>query len=115
MRRADSAFHRLLEAMRRVQVSEAIDTRIERRGPEETTLLIFGTDLSDEVARDLLAVRQILRLRPGVAELSLTLGGAPRRDTKIAMLTRSMSEICNPRAGNENAPDLAGCDLKLEA
>lgn len=103
-RAADADYYRLLEAMRRVQHSEAIDMRIERRGAEEVALLIFRADVADDVARDLQAVRQILHLKQSEPKLSLTFGGVQRGDDNIAILTRSMAEIFLEIAATLEAP-----------
>jgi len=103
-READADFYRLIEAMRRIQVSEAIDTRIERRGADETVLMVFPAREESQLTTDQLAVRQILRLQPGTLEWRLGFGTVPWRDKEIAMLTRSMAEIFVEIAATLEAP-----------
>lgn len=103
-REPDPDFYRLLEAMRRIQTSEAIDVRIERRGAEEVALLIFNAEAKGVVADDVLTVRQILRLSPDTSRLTLTFGSVSRRDSEIALLTRSMAEIFLEMASTLEAP-----------
>lgn len=103
-REAEPDFYRLLEAMRRIQISEAIDSRIERRGADEVVLLIFHADDESKLTADLAAVRQILRLQPGTPQWRLSFGSVPQRDNEIAMLTRSMAEIFLEIAGTLEAP-----------
>lgn len=92
-READPAFYRLLEALRRVQRSEAIDLRVEKRTGDEAVILIFRGDVGDDVAHDQQTIRDILRLPQGASELGLTFGSIPRQGAQVAMLTRSMAEI----------------------
>jgi len=105
-RAADPEFYRLIDAWRRLQQSEALGMRIERRGADEVVLIIFPSELSEAQKQDLSTVREILHLdgTPGQGELSLTYGMVPRSGSEIAMLTRSMAEIFLEIAATIDAP-----------
>src|SRR5512140_1570529 len=94
LRAADPEFYTLLETLRRVQRSEALGMRIERRGPDETVVMFFSAaDLSEATARDIRTLGEILNVDGAGRELTLTFGTVPRNRSEIAMLTRSMAEI----------------------
>jgi hypothetical protein len=93
-RDADPEFYQLLDALRRLQLSEAIDFRLEKRGWEETSIISFRSSrFTPAVEQDLLFVRKVLGLSQKPGELHLTFGAVPRKDTELAVLTRSMLEI----------------------
>lgn len=103
-RPADPDFYRLLDALRRVQASEAIETRIERSGGDETAVVILRQDLPDDLEQYVRTVAGILGLPPGVRQVTLTFGAIRRRNNEIALLTRSMTEIFLEIAATLEAP-----------
>ncbi len=93
-RDADPEFYQVLDALRRLQLSEAIGFRLEKRGPEEASLITFrGNKVTPAVEQDSRFVRTVLGLKPDARELNLTFGAVPRNDQELALLTRSMLEI----------------------
>ncbi len=93
-RSADPEFYTILDALRRVQLSEGIGIRLERRGPEESSLITFrGNKLTPEVEEDIRRLRAATGIRPDAGELALTFGAVPRNDQELALLTRSILEI----------------------
>jgi hypothetical protein len=104
LRAADPDYYALPEALQRVQRSEAIDLRIERRGADEAALVVFRAEAGAEVGRDVRTVQRILRLRQRTTEMNLTFGSVARHDTEIAMLTRSMAEIFMEIAATAQVP-----------
>ncbi len=104
-READPAFYSLLEALRRLQLSEAIGFRLEKRGPEETSLItIRGDKVTPAVEQDGRFVRTVLGLQPDARELNLTFGAVPRNAQELALLTRSMLEILLELGARLEAP-----------
>ena len=104
-RAADPEFPALMEAMRRVQRSESMGTRVERRGGDEVATLFFRPDPPADVADDMRTVQRLLGLRTGARDLSLIFGPVPRNDSEIALLTRSMAEILLEIAATIEAPE----------
>ena len=105
LRAADPEFYTMLEIMRRVQRSEALGMRIERRGPDESVVMFFtASGISEATARDVRALAEILNVDGAGRELSLTFGTVPRSRTEIAMLTRSMAEIFQEIAATVEVP-----------
>ena len=93
-RDADPEFYQLLDALRRLQLSEAIDFRLDKRGAEDASIISFRSNrFTPAVEQDLLFVRKVLGLSQKPGELHLTFGAVPRNDTELAVLTRSMLEI----------------------
>ena len=92
-RPADPAFYPLLDALRRLQLSESVSLRVEKRGAEDAAVMVIPGKRSPEAQRDSEFVRQTLNLPPDATELALTFGALPRGPTEIAVLSRSMIEI----------------------
>lgn len=94
VREADPQFYPVLDALRRLQLSGAISVRLERRGGNETGVVILSAERGTEVDRDLLFLRRALGISPGKnGEISLTFGALPRTRNEIALLSRSMLGI----------------------
>ncbi|MFZ4537595.1 hypothetical protein [Propionivibrio sp.] len=93
-READPGFYQVLDALRRLQLSEAIGFRLEKRGTEETSIFAFsGNKRNPSVEQDSLFLRSTLGLKPDARELNLTFGTVPRNNQELALLTRSVIEI----------------------
>ena len=56
-------------------------------------VVFFRTKLSDEIAKDINTVKQILGLSPDAKEIRVVYGAFAADDQEIAMLTRSMLQI----------------------
>lgn len=92
MRQADPEFDELADTFRRIQRSEGLGMRVERRENGEATVLFFRGHATPELEADVRRVRELLDIRP-TAEFDLVYGSLPRHDGEIALLTRSMLEI----------------------
>jgi hypothetical protein len=105
LREADPEFYQVLDALRRIQLSEAIGFRIEKRGAEEASLITFrGSKLTLAVEQDIRFVRSVLGIKQDARELNLTFGAVPRNDQELALLTRSMLEILLELSARVEAP-----------
>jgi hypothetical protein len=94
VRSADPEFYAVLDAFRRVQLSESIGFRLERRGNDEASLIAFrGHRLTPAIEDELRNVRNMLGIAAGTRELRLTFGDVPRDDRELAILSRSILEI----------------------
>lgn len=103
-READPEFYQVLDALKRMQLSEAIDFRLDKRGPEDVSLISFHGKITPEVEQDIRFVRKVLGLNPDARELALTFGARPRNDQELAVLTRSMLEIFLELGGRVEVP-----------
>lgn len=94
VREADPDFYPLIDALRRLQLSGAVNLRLEKQGSDEVGVLILSERRFAEVRKDLEFVRKVLGVRPEQGgELTLTFGALPRNDHEIALLSRSMLEV----------------------
>jgi hypothetical protein len=89
----DPRFLSLVEAIRRIQLSDAVGMRIRETEDGATPLIFFRQDLSEEVMKDIMFIRETLRLDFDAEELSLRFGAVPSSNTELAVLTRSMLEV----------------------
>jgi hypothetical protein len=103
-RDADPEFYQLLDALQRMQRSEAIDFRLAKRGPEDVSLISFHGKVPPAVEEDVRFVRKVLGLNPEARELELTFAARPTNDHELAVLTRSMLEIFLELGGRVEVP-----------
>ena len=90
---ADPRFRRLIEAMRRIQKSGGLGMRVKPMGDKKAVVVFFRSKFSDEIAKDVNTVQQILGLSPDAKEIRVVYGAFAADDKEIAMLTRSMLQI----------------------
>ncbi|HVK52340.1 MAG TPA: hypothetical protein VM469_11465 [Pseudoxanthomonas sp.] len=91
-RRADPEFVDLATRLRRIQRSEGLGMRIERRENGEATLVFFRDEGDAALEQEVAHVRQLLGIRKH-DEFNVVYGASNRDDAEIAILTRSMLEI----------------------
>lgn len=103
-RKADPAFYELLDGLRRLQTSESIGMRLERRGNEEIAVMYFAAEVPDHAVADYRRVHEILGLAPDTTESVLSFGSIPRNDTELAVLSRSLMEIIVEMAAEIEVP-----------
>ncbi len=104
VRPADPEFYQLLDALRRLQLSESFSLRIEKRDSEDVALIVFSGRRSPEVEQDAELVRRILNLTPENGEVTLTFGALQRSANELAVLSRSMLEILLELAARIEVP-----------
>jgi hypothetical protein len=104
-RQADRAFFPLLEALRRIQQSGILGTRLEKRGGEEQALVFFPRTPTPEQERDIRFIAQTLQLQPENGELQLSFGATPRSRNELAVLSRSMLEILIELSAGVDVPE----------
>ncbi len=83
---ADPRFRSLIEAMRRIQTSGGLGMRIKPIGDKKAVVLFFRGDLSDEIAKDINTVQQILGLNPGDKEIRVVYGAFAANDQETIFL-----------------------------
>src|SRR5262249_9257153 len=105
VRTADPEFYEVLEAIRRLQLSESFSMRVEKRGAEDAGLMVFSGKLSPEAQRDVEFVRKTLNLKPEGGEVLLTYGALQRTPNELAVLSRSMIEILVQMAAAIEVPE----------
>ena len=103
-RTADPQFEELLGALRRIQLSDGIATRVERKGTKEEAVFIIGREPAEKVQADVARARELLGLDPDAKEFRLVFGAMSSGKTELAMLTRSMSQLLVELAGCIDVP-----------
>jgi len=101
----DPQFRRLIETFRRIQKSGGLGMRFKSIGKEQATVIFFRRELSDEIAKDIDTVRQILGLSTDAKEVRVTYGAFADDDQEIALLTRSMLQIMIELASYIDVPE----------
>ena len=102
---ADPQFARLVELLRALQRSGAVQVRIEHpNGGPETGLLTFGTRMDPESAAKSREMREILQLDPDAHEIKVFYGGHAGKRDELDLMTRSMLQIMLELAVNMPVP-----------
>ena len=91
----DPDFLRVLELMRRIQLSGAVAVRIhEGEKKHDITILTFHTKgIARETLADIAELRRLLKLSPDAHEFRLVYGATPIDDREIAVITRSLVHV----------------------
>ncbi len=103
-RPADPQFEPLLAAIRRIQISGVLGMRLEKRGSEESVLLVLPDKPTPEQERDIRFIAETLKLKPQNNEISLVFGSRQRSESELAILSRSMLEILIELAAGVEVP-----------
>jgi hypothetical protein len=96
----------VIDLLRKIQKSGAVGMQIIRETEfRETTVMFFSRErVSPEIDAAMKEVDQLLGLRPGAREVTVSYGLLPKSDTEIAMLTRSMLHIIIELASKIDVP-----------
>ncbi len=92
-RPADPEFYPLMERLRKIQNSGAIDFRVQKTGDAEGMVMVFRGKLDRALEEDSLFVRRTLRLDQTAREFKVVYGSIAKDNKEIAILSRSMLEI----------------------
>ena len=105
----DEGFLRVLQAMRRIQVSAAVGFRVEldeETGKRDRRRMFFTKEpLPAEVEADRLEIRKILHLNPDRRDFTVTYGADTERDDVLAIQTRSAMQILAQVGSFINIPE----------
>lgn len=102
----DPGFVRVLELMRKIQLSGAVGMRVKPDAAKQgTTLLTFRSkDITQETLGDIVELRRLLRLNPDAQEFTLSFGATASSDEEVAVLTRSLTHIMATMAAQVDVP-----------
>jgi hypothetical protein len=92
-RPADPEFYPLLDALRRIQLSESMSLRVEKQGKNDVASIVFAGHLTPEIQKDIAFVSRTLKLTTKDGNVLLTYGALQRSGHELAVLSRSMIEI----------------------
>ncbi len=90
---ADPEFYPLIERMRKIQNSGAIDFRVQKTGEMEGIVLVFRGKVDSALEEDRGFVRRTLGLDPTADEFKVVYGAIAKDNKEIAILSRSILEI----------------------
>jgi hypothetical protein len=103
---ADPRFDRVAQLIRELQLSEALQVRIERpKNGDETDLITFASTKNAQAETERQALRSLLGLNPRLQRFRVYYGGYSGRDDEIAMMTRSMLEVMLELAHGVRVPE----------
>ena len=103
---AASEFVRVLELLRRIQLSGAVALRIQQ-GPQkqETLLLTFHSQgITSETLEEIAELRRLLHLNPETHEFRLVFAATPASDREVAVITRSPLHIMGMMSAYVDVP-----------
>ncbi len=105
-RAGDSDFYRVVALLRKIQKSGAVGMKIIKKGgrDESTVMFFYRENIASETAAAFAELRQLLSLRPGEGEMTVSYGFLPATDREMAMLTRSMMQIMVALASQVSVP-----------
>jgi hypothetical protein len=102
---ADVEFYPLLERLRRIQDSGAMNMRVKKTDENEITILNLTGKVDASVHEDSLLVRKSLGLDPAQEEFRVVYASKATDDKEIALLTRSLLQIINNLAADVEVPE----------
>jgi len=102
----DPEFMRVLQLMRKIQLSGAVAMRIKLDNQkQQSTILTFRSkDITPETLDDIHELRRLLKLDPDAEELHLVFGGSASNDREVAVITRSMMQQMATMASQVDVP-----------
>jgi hypothetical protein len=103
----DSAFMKVLELMRKIQLSGAVGMRVQQDAQkQQTTLLTFRSqDIPESTLNDVKELRGLLRLDPDVSDFRLVFGGVSSNNREVAVRTRSILQQMTTMASQVDVPE----------
>lgn len=106
-RTGDLEFYRVIDLLRKIQLSGSSGMRI-IKGTEDrdTTVMFFHSkNITEEVKGYQKEVGELLDLKPGLKEVKVSYGLIPEDNKEIKMLTRSMLQIMIELATQADVPE----------
>ena len=102
----DADFMRVLQLLRKIQLSGAMSMRVQTDAQKnQTTLLtVRGKDVPPAIAEYGREVRRLLRLDPDAQEFKLVFGSTPANNQEVAVITRSMMQLMATMASQVEVP-----------
>jgi len=102
----DPDFLRVLQLLRKIQLSGAMSMRVQMDPQKnQTTLLtVRGTNVPPEIAECGREVRRLLHLDPDAQEFKLVFASMPANNQEVAVITRSMMQQMGTMASQVEVP-----------
>jgi hypothetical protein len=108
MRPASPEYRRLVEILRKAQLSGRVGMRIEVGKDKKEALVMFfrDQDIDPELAADLAEGRTLLGIDPGQREFHVVFGAARGGPNEITMATRSIYRVLTLLSSSVEVPDI---------
>ncbi len=104
-RSADRNFHKLLTALRRIQVAGGLGMRVKPMGEKKAVVMFFRPLTDKAIVKDLKEVRELLGLDPDAREYRVGYGSFAEDEREIAILSRSMLQVMIDFASYIDVPE----------
>ena len=102
---ADPEFYVLIEKLRKIQDSGALEMRVMRETNRESTIFVLGENRDGKSEADSRQVRTMLGLDLKGREFKVVYGSIPSNDKEIALLTRSVLQMIVDLGSFVEVPD----------
>lgn len=102
--KGDPEYEELLSILKRVQGTNTIAMRVEKTNGVETASLFFSNRTTPQTDKEVVAFKRLLHLDPEINEFSIIFGAAPKSNTELTVLSRSMLQVLIELAGAVNVP-----------
>jgi hypothetical protein len=108
VRPASAEYQRIVQILRKAQMSGGVGMRIELSKDKKETLVMFfhDPDIDPELAAELAEGRKLLRMDPNQHEFHVVFGATRGGPNEITLLTRSIYHILNQLAVTVQVPDI---------
>jgi hypothetical protein len=93
LKMGDPMYFRLIELMRKAQLSKAFGLRTIRINEKQSAIFIIRADTSPITSTVSGEIRELLKLDPSRSELNVVYGSVAANDHEIAILTRSVLDV----------------------
>jgi hypothetical protein len=102
----DPKFIRVLELLRKIQVTGAVGIRVQQDSQrQQTSMLTFRSkDISPETLSDIKELRELLHLDPEAGDFKIAFGATASDTKELALQTRSMLHIMMTMAAQADVP-----------
>jgi hypothetical protein len=103
---ADPKFYVLIEKLRQIQDSGALEMRVHKVTERESTLFVLGSTGNEQAEADSRDFRGMLGLDSQAREFNVVYGSIPSNPKEIALLTRSVLQLITDLASFVEVPDI---------
>lgn len=112
---AEPRFNRAVQLLRDLQLSQAVQVRIEKPKNGSTTSLITfpATSRDPQAEAESTELRTLLNLRPGLQQFAVYYGGYSGRHDEISMMTRSMLQVMLELAAVVRVPESGNSERRV--
>jgi hypothetical protein len=107
LRSADPEFAQIVKSLRKAQISGHVGIRMEKDKEKGDSVAFFfhDQDVDPALARELVEVRNALRLDPDGRDFRVAFGGTSKNKNEISILSRSVIRILSELATFVEVPD----------